>query len=69
MSEMKIGKDVVLLLEYNMGDYSEMEEKGQDIPTAPNDIGLQECFYQGDIDIQDMKIVGVKIKEYEKYQK
>ena len=41
-------KNVILLLEYNLGDYSEMEDDGYEIPINPNDEGLNESFYQSD---------------------
>ena len=58
-----MSKNVILILEYDMGDYSDMEEDGLTIPTDPNDVGLTECFYQSDALIHDMKIVGVRIEE------
>jgi hypothetical protein len=58
-----MSKNVILILEYNMGDYSDMEEDGLTIPTDPEDNGLNESFYQSDAMIHDMKIVGVRIEE------
>ena len=56
-----MGKYVILTLEYCMGDYSDMEEDGYDIPTNPSD--YEESFYQADICHTDMEIVGVRIIE------
>lgn len=58
-----MSKNVILILEYNMGDYSDMEEDGLTIPTNPKDAGLNESFYQSDALIHDMKIVGVRIED------
>lgn len=58
-----MAKHVILVLEYDMGDYSEAEEEGQQIPTDPEDIGLHESFYQSDANINHMRIVGVRIEE------
>jgi hypothetical protein len=55
-------KHLILTLEYDMGDYSEMEKDGYKIPTSPDDIGIQESFYQSDATLDDMKIVGVEIR-------
>jgi len=54
-----MGKRVVLILEYDMGDYTEMEEDGIKISTDPKD--WCESFFQADIFVCDMKIIGVKI--------
>jgi len=54
-------KHVILTLEYDMGDYSDMEEDGFEISTNPKD--YEESFFQADVFIHDMEIVGVKIKE------
>ena len=51
---------VTLVLEYELGDYSDMEEEGQTIPLDPAQ--WEETFYQADVLICDMKIVNVKIK-------
>lgn len=58
-----MAKHVILVLEYDMGDYSEAEQDGYAIPTDPKDIGLHESFYQSDAVIHDMNIVGVRIEE------
>ena len=55
-------KHLIITLEYDMGDYSDMEDDGFEIPMAPDDIGLNESFYQSDALIHDMKIVGTKIE-------
>ena len=54
-------KHVILTLEYDMGDYSDMEEDGNKISTNPEDWG--DSFYQADINLQDLDIVGVRIEE------
>lgn len=59
----KMKKHLILTLEYDMGDVSDIEEDGYEIPTDPSDVGLNELFFQGDILIRDMKIVGAKIKD------
>lgn len=51
---------LIVTLEFDMGDYSDMEDDGLQIPTDPKDIGLNESFYQGDATIRDMKIIGVR---------
>lgn len=53
-------KRVVLTLEYDMGDYSEQEEDGQQISTDPND--YKESLLQSDVLVCDMKIVGARIE-------
>jgi len=53
-------KNLIITLEYNMGDYSEYEEDGSEIPTDPKDIGLNETFFQSDALIHDMEIIGVR---------
>ena len=57
-----MAKHLIITLEYDMGDYSEMEDDGHEIPTDPRDVGLNESFFQSDASIHDMKIVGVKIE-------
>lgn len=52
-------KHIVLMLEYDMGDYSDMEEDGLEIPTDPKE--YEDSFYQSDALIHDMKIVGTKL--------
>lgn len=42
-----------------MGDYSDMEEDGLEIPTDPKE--YEDSFFQSDALIHDMKIVGAKI--------
>jgi len=54
-------KHVILTLEYDMGDYSDMEEDGNKISTNPKDWG--DSFCQADINLQDLDIVGVRIEE------
>jgi len=54
-------KHVILTLEYDLGDYSTLEESGGSIPTDPK--WYQEVYYQRDPLACDMKIVGVRIKE------
>lgn len=61
-----MAKHLILTLEYDMGDYSDMEKDGGQIPTSPDDIGIQESFYQSDAMIHDMEIVGVKIRDVSK---
>lgn len=51
--------NVTLILEYDMGDYADMLEDGNSIPTNPEEWG--ESFFQSDVFVCDMKIVGVKI--------
>lgn len=56
-------KHVILILEYDMGDHSDIEEDGSQIPT---DIDWwKEDFYQSDVLICDMDIKGVRIEERE----
>ena len=57
-----MAKHLIITLEYDMGDYSKMEEDGYEIPTSPNDVGLNESFFQSDASIHEMKIVGTKIE-------
>jgi len=55
-------KHVILTLEYDMGDYYDYSDKDDnDIPLKPKD--WEESFYQSDLFISDMKIIGVRIKE------
>jgi hypothetical protein len=54
-------KNVILTLEYNMGDYSDMEDDGLEIPTEPSQ--WFESFFQSDIDLSEMKVIGVRIDE------
>ena len=56
---MKQKKHIILILEYDMGDYSDMEEDGLKIPTDPKE--YEESFFQSDALIHDMEIVGTKI--------
>jgi len=49
-------KHVIVMLEYDMGDYSDLE-----ISLDPKD--WHDSFYQADINLQDLDIVGVKIEE------
>jgi len=60
-----MGKHLIIMLEYDMGDYSDMEGDGQEIPTDPNDVGLNESFYQGEASRHDMRIVGVRTEDRE----
>jgi len=55
-------KHLIITLEYDMGDYSDIEEGGHEIPIDPNDIGLNETFFQSDALIHDMKIVGARVE-------
>jgi len=55
-------KHLIITLEYDMGDYSEMEKDGLEIPTDPNDIGLNESFFQSDALIHDMEIVSARVE-------
>lgn len=57
-----MAKHLILILEYDMGDCSAMEEEGQEIPTDPQDIGIHENFFQSDAVIHDMKIVGTRLE-------
>lgn len=45
---------VKVVLEYDMGEYEE-----EDLPKSAQD--LAESFYQGDIIVSDMVIIGMKI--------
>jgi len=54
-------KHVILTLEYDMGDYSELEEDGGKIPTDPK--WYKEVYYQSGPLAVDMKIVGVRIED------
>ncbi|MDY6857333.1 MAG: hypothetical protein SWO11_22045 [Thermodesulfobacteriota bacterium] len=58
-----MAKHLIITLEYDMGDYSDMEEDGYEIPTDPNDVGLNESFFQSDALIHDMEIVGIRVEE------
>jgi len=55
-----MGKRVILTLEYDMGDYSDMEEDGQEISLDPSK--WAESFYQSDVLIDAMKIVSVRVE-------
>ena len=57
-----MAKNLIITLEYDMGDYLDMEEDGYEIPTDPKDVSLNESFYQSDALIHDMKIVGVRVE-------
>lgn len=57
-----MGKHVVLILERDMGDYSD-EEDGHPISTNPKD--WEDSFYQSDAVLSDFDIVGVRIEERE----
>ena len=57
-----MGKHLILTLEYDMGDYSDMEEDGYEIPTDIYDKGLNESFIQSDISVRDMEIVGARVE-------
>lgn len=52
-------KHVILTLEYDLGDYSDYEERK--LSTDPKD--WFDSFYQADINMQDLDIVGVRIEE------
>lgn len=54
-------KHVILTLEYDMGDYSEQEEDGGTISTNPKD--YNDSFFQADVFIHEMNIVGARIEE------
>ncbi len=57
-------KHVILTLEYDLGDYSyfeEMHEKERKLSTDPKD--WFDSFFQADINMQDLDIVGVRIEE------
>lgn len=56
-----MGKQVYLILEYDMGDYSDMEKEGLDIPTDPS--FYRESFFQSGVNISDIAITGVRIIE------
>lgn len=56
-------KHVVLILEYDLGDFSDMEVEGIKIPIRPED--YQELFDQSDILSDEMRIVGVDIRKVE----
>ena len=40
-----MAKHLIITLEYDMGDYSDMKKDGYEIPTNPNDIELNETFF------------------------
>lgn len=55
-------KHVILTLEYDMGDYSDLDDEGG-IPTDPK--WYEETYYQSDALALDMKIISVRIEERE----
>jgi hypothetical protein len=55
-------KHVILILECDLGDYSDYEEESK-LSTDPKD--WYDSFYQADINLQDLDIVGVRIEEKE----
>jgi hypothetical protein len=58
-----MAKNVILILEYSVGDFSGMEEDGEEIPTDPND--WRDTFIQSDVDLSAMKVVGVRVEDGE----
>ncbi len=59
-----MGKHVIVTLEYDLGDYSDLEadyEEGRKLSTDPKD--WEDSFYQADINLNDLDIVGVRIEE------
>jgi hypothetical protein len=61
MKNSKIKKHVILTLEYDLGDFSDIEADGGRISLDPK--SYEDSFYQGDVYISEMDIVGVRIKE------
>ncbi len=62
-----MGKHVIVTLEYDLGDYSDLEvaylEEGEGRKLSTDPIDWGDSFYQSDINIQDLDIVGVRIEE------
>ena len=58
-----MAKHLIITLEYDMGDYSDMEEDGYEIPTDPNEVDINESFFQSDALIHDMEIVGIRVEK------
>ncbi len=56
-----MSKHVILTLEYDLGDYSDREEDGNSISVVPKD--YEDSFFQSDVIVSDMNIVGVRIEE------
>ncbi len=54
-------KHVIVQLEYDLGDYSDIEEEGGEIPLKP--MLWEDTFYQSDAVLSDMTIVGVRVEE------
>ena len=54
-------KHVILILEYDLGNYSDMEEIYGKLSNCAED--YEDDFYNRHIEIDDLEIVGVKIKE------
>jgi hypothetical protein len=55
------GKHVILQLEYDLGDYSDVQREPGSISTNPED--YKEIFQQSDVLVCDMQIVGARIEE------
>ena len=55
-----MAKHIILTLEYDLGDYSDLEEE-RELSTDPKD--WEDSFYQADINIQDLDIVRVRVEE------
>ena len=53
-------KHVILTLEYDLGDYSDREDDGYPISSDPKD--YEESFFQSDVFVHDMNIVGARIE-------
>lgn len=55
-----MSKHVILTLEYDLGDYSDREDDGEVISETAQD--YEDSFFQSDVIVSDMKIVGVRIE-------
>ena len=53
-------KRVILVLEYDMGDYTNVLKDGRRISTNPRD--YDDRFYQADINLQDLDVVSVRVE-------
>ena len=54
-------RNVILTIEYNLGDYSDVESDGNFISRNPKD--YEETFFQSDIDLSEMEIVAVRVED------
>jgi hypothetical protein len=59
-----MAKEVILILELNIGDYSDAEEDWGEIPTDPE--FWEESLIQGDWTNDELKIVGVRLEDAQK---